>query len=164
MEYQDFFILQFIAHLLADYFFQNDQKAKEKNQSGFKSKFLKWHVLVVFMTAWLLSFQFWFFTGALVLTFTHWLSDGIKPEISKIRILSKYSFFIDQLIHILLLIIVTAIYYQIAEIKTVINLNLSTYHLLIIASYVFCAKPANIFIREILIVFNIQITKDRNEV
>ncbi|WP_228463455.1 DUF3307 domain-containing protein [Flavobacterium psychrophilum] len=33
-------ILQIIAHILSDYFFQTDASAKEKNENDFKSQFL----------------------------------------------------------------------------------------------------------------------------
>ena len=48
MDFIQLLILQFIAHLLTDFFFQPDKKAKEKNDLGFKSKFLKWHILIAF--------------------------------------------------------------------------------------------------------------------
>ena len=57
MDFLQLLLLQFIAHILTDYTFQTDEKAKNKNEFGFKSPFLKWHILVAFITSCVLSFQ-----------------------------------------------------------------------------------------------------------
>lgn len=41
--------LQFIAHLLTDYFLQSEQQAIEKNKQGFRSKFLLKHFVAAFL-------------------------------------------------------------------------------------------------------------------
>jgi hypothetical protein len=46
MIFAQLLILQIIAHLLADFTFQSHEMAKDKLESGFKSKTLKWHILI----------------------------------------------------------------------------------------------------------------------
>nr|NQU91194.1 DUF3307 domain-containing protein [Bacteroidota bacterium] len=82
--------LQFIAHFLTDYTFQPDKKAEDKNNLGFKSKFLKWHILITFIISWVLSFQINFIYSAFAIALTHWFMDGIKKHINSHIILKKY--------------------------------------------------------------------------
>ena len=81
MTLAQFLILQFIAHLLADFIFQTESGAKDKDKKGFKSKYLKWHILIVFITTWVLSFQVSFVYGALIISIIHYLLDGLKKDI-----------------------------------------------------------------------------------
>jgi hypothetical protein len=77
-------MLQFIAHLLTDFTFQPDKKSEDKNNLGFKSKFLKWHILITFVLSWLLSFQPNFIYASFAIAITHWLVDGAKKYIMSI--------------------------------------------------------------------------------
>jgi hypothetical protein len=56
MSITNLLILQFIAHILTDFTFQNDKLAKDKNEHGAKSKFFKWHIAIVFVLSWVKSF------------------------------------------------------------------------------------------------------------
>ncbi len=158
MDLITFILLQIFAHLLADYTFQTDKKAQDKNLKGFKSKFLKWHVLIVFVTSWILSFQIKFVFASLIIAITHWIIDGFKPKLNN----GKYQFFIDQLLHLAIVIIVTYSYYQYFEINTFfIKINIK-YLLLILAFYI-TEKPTNILIREILKLYKIKLNSAKNE-
>lgn len=64
-------ILQVIAHVLSDYFFQTDASSKDKNENGFKSKFLVKHAVITFICAWILSFDVNFIFCALAITVIH---------------------------------------------------------------------------------------------
>src|SRR5690554_7786773 len=76
----EFILLQFIAHLLLDYFFQTGSLAKKKNSEGFKSGFLYWHALICFILSWVVSFQVNFVIGALIIAVSHLLLDGRSEE------------------------------------------------------------------------------------
>lgn len=155
MEITNFLILQFIAHILTDYSFQPGHKATEKNDLGFKSKFLKWHILIVFGFSWAFSFQLNFIFGALAIALTHWLVDGLKRHINRNKTLGRYAFFIDQLFHLIFMIAIVYLFNKFCGIKPFLKIPLSTKHLLIIAGFIICTKPANILIKEILNVFEI---------
>jgi hypothetical protein len=155
MKVEQLIILQILAHLLTDYTFQTDKKAKEKNKKGFKSKFLKWHVFLAFSFSWILSFQLNFIYGALAIALSHWLIDGIKVYINRSRHLGKYAYFIDQALHLVVIIIVVLLFDHYFILKPLINITLSTKYLAILAVFIFCTKPANILIKEIFQVFNI---------
>ncbi len=152
-------ILQFIAHLLSDFTFQSDKKAKEKNASGFESKFLKWHILIVFGLSWLFSFQLNFIYGAVAIALTHWLVDGVKKHIEKTR-LSNYAFFIDQIIHLFFIVIIVGVFNNYWEINSLFKMPIATKNLLIITGFLICTKPANILIKETFKAFAISISEN----
>jgi len=149
-------ILQFVAHLLADFSFQTEEKAKDKNKLGFKSKFLKWHFLFAFLFSWILSFQVNFFAGALSIAVLHYIIDGFKYKLNNNHKFGKYSFFIDQILHLLIITAVVLIYHKFYGIKFLVNIPNIKY-LVIFTAYLFCIKPANILIKEIFRAFEIKI-------
>lgn len=143
-----FLILQITAHILADYFLQTDALANDKNEKGFKSKFLVWHVLIVFLVSWLLSFQVKFFIGAAAIAIIHYLVDGFKPRLSKHKYLGRYAFFIDQLIHISIVVLVVFLFENYHGVEVYYALPFSEKTIFIFAAYLLCLKPANILIKE----------------
>ncbi len=156
-------ILQFIAHILTDYTFQSDKKAADKNKNGFKSKFLKWHILIMFLTSWLLSFQLKFIFASLLITITHWLIDGFKPKLNSSKYLGKYAFYLDQLLHLSILFLVVLLHNRIFEINTYVNFMCNTKHLLLFTAFLVTAKTSNIFIREIFKVWEIKIDIQKDD-
>ncbi len=157
MDVIQFFILQLIGHLFADFFFQTNELAENKNKLGFKSPFLKWHLLIVFLLSWFVSFQISFVFGALIIGVMHYLIDGLKKQLNRVATLRKYLFFIDQLLHIVILILVILLFNHYCEIEPIFNIKINTKYLLIILSYIIILKPANIFIKETFQVFDIEI-------
>ncbi|MBP7497087.1 MAG: DUF3307 domain-containing protein, partial [Bacteroidales bacterium] len=93
MSVYKFLLLQFIAHLLSDFIFQNEKWATLKNQIGFKSKNLKWHILITFLFSLCLSFQLNFIFYSLAIASSHWLIDGFKIKLKPCKELDKYIFF-----------------------------------------------------------------------
>lgn len=157
-----FIILQIIAHILADFTLQPAQKAIEKNDLGFKSKFLKWHILVVFGLSWILSFQLNFVFGAVAISLTHWLVDGLKRHINNHKRIGKYAFFIDQLVHLIFIVAIAILFNKYFGLNPFLPISISIKHVLIIAGFIVCAKSANILIKEILNVFEISFS-DNND-
>ena len=150
-------LLQIIAHLLTDFSFQSDGSARDKNCLGFKSKFLKWHVLITFALSWLLSFQWFFFIGAIAIAFTHCLIDGFKNKLNDYPVLNRHAFFIDQSLHLMIILCVVIGYYLALPDSPISVVPINNHYLMVFIGYLFCTKPANIFIKEILHAFKIQI-------
>ncbi|WP_200977381.1 DUF3307 domain-containing protein [Echinicola sp. 20G] len=157
MNLGQFLALQFIAHVLADFFFQTDRLAIQKNELGFRSPFLKWHILIVFLFSWGLSFQTRFVYGALIIALTHFMIDGIKPWINKNKIVGRYYFFIDQALHVLMLVSVTVCYAYYAELDAWVNIPIGIKGLIGVFAYLLCLKPANIFIKEMFRAYQISV-------
>lgn len=160
MEIQIFFLLQFIAHLFLDYFFQTDIPAKKKNALGFKSRFLYWHILICFILSWLFSMQLSFIWGALVISITHLLIDGFKHHINTNKFFGRYAFFIDQALHLVVLAVVVLLFDTWKGIDPTIFSWINIKVLLGITGYLVCLKPANIFIKEVFSATNIQVSSD----
>ena len=156
----EFLLLQFIAHLCLDYFFQTDKLAKQKNEIGFKSPFLYWHALTCFILSWLFSLQLNFFLGAAVITITHFLMDGFKHYLNNSKHFGRYAYFIDQAVHILIMVIVVVLFDKWQGINPSIAISFNFKYLLIITGYIVCLKPANIFIKEVFKSTDIQVSSD----
>lgn len=160
MGFKEILLLQFVAHLCLDYFFQTDKLAKEKNTIGFKSTFLYWHALVCFALSWIFSLQVGFVFAAAIIAITHFLIDGFKRHLSNSRYFGKYAFFIDQAIHLIILAVVVILFDKWYGINPSIDVSLNFKYLLIITGYLVCLKPANIFIKEVFQSTEIQVSSD----
>ncbi|MCF6350771.1 MAG: DUF3307 domain-containing protein [Flavobacteriaceae bacterium] len=163
MECTHLLIVQFIAHILTDYTFQNEKNAKDKNEKGFKSKFLKWHILTLFLTSWLLSFQLKFIFASLLIAITHWVIDGFKPKLNQNKLLGKYAFFIDQFLHLAILLVVVIIFSNKFGIDSYLNFQINIKFLLIFTVFLITTKPSNILIREVFKLFEIKMDTTKND-
>jgi len=155
---QDLLILQFMAHLITDFFCQNDEMCKQKKEKGFMTWHLYGHALLTFLMAWLFAYSLNFVVYALVIGVTHLLTDGVKSFFKK----WKYVFFADQIIHITMIVFVVYFYSQNTGIKLPEWLT-QTRYLLIIAGALFCLKPTNILIKNVLETFDIKLTDKSGE-
>ena len=168
MDFPKLLILQFLAHVLADFIFQNDEWSKDKKDHGFRSGKLYLHILIVFCFSWVLSFQWNFVLFSLVISVVHLFVDGFKFTIAEIKIVKKRPlkniiFFIDQAIHIVVLIIAVTIFKNTVDFNPVFNIPVSNHHLLILTGYLVCLKPSNIFIREVFNSYNIRMETDMHD-
>ena len=149
MQITTFLLLQFLAHVLADYFLQTQKMAHEKNSIGFKSRLLPVHVLIVFVCSWILSFQIEFFVGAGIIAIIHYVIDGFKAKANHHPTLWKYAFFIDQLLHIIVLVAVSLFFEAYHGVEPLFEFPVSATIVAIVIAYLLCLKPANIFIKEV---------------
>ncbi|AKA36405.1 DUF3307 domain-containing protein [Flagellimonas lutaonensis] len=157
MTFTQLLLVQLLAHILTDFTFQSYQQAKDKNEKGFKSKFLKWHILIMFLSSWILSFQWKFVFASLFIALTHWLVDGLKPYLNQNKWLGKYAFFIDQGLHLFFLAISVVVYDKWFALEPIIDMPLSEKWLAIVLVFVFCGKTCNVFIKEIFQFFDIKV-------
>jgi hypothetical protein len=168
MTFTQLLILQIIAHVLADFTFQSDLWARVKRIYGFKSWIMFWHVLIVFLLSWLFSFQLRFIFTSLSITAIHLLIDSLKVrmgnfKIGKVKPFQKFSFFIDQLMHIIIIWVSITFYMQYYPTDPYLSKKLlavfTEHHLIILLGYLLCLKPTNIAIREIFKIYNIKLQK-----
>ncbi len=157
MSFVQLLLLQLLAHILTDFTFQSYQQAKDKNEKGFKSKFLKWHILIMFLSSWVLSLQWQFVFASLFIALTHWLVDGFKPYLNQSKWVGRYAFFIDQGLHLFFLLIAVTVHSNWFSMDVVIDMPLSEKWLAIVLAFVFCGKAVNIFIKEIFRFFDIKV-------
>lgn len=152
-------LLQFTAHLFADFIFQS-QKWSDKKGEKIISLHHIYHILVVLGFSYLFSLDYNFWVASLVLTLFHLLTDILKSYL-QLKNPNKNYFFVDQILHIIILILVSVGYAQVFEINFLIPLEIKT--IAIFAAFIFCTKPANIFIKYIFIAFSISSPKDNTE-
>lgn len=149
-------ILQFIAHLLADFLFQPQSWCDNKEKKSF-SLFHYYHSIIVFICSYIVSFDIGFWKAAIIITIIHFIIDTIKSRlIRKTKI--KNLFFIDQLLHLFTIVGIVLIYNSIYGINFLFEFETKT--LAVIAGFILCAKPANIIIKFLFKAFSIKITDE----
>jgi hypothetical protein len=153
-------ILQFLAHLLADFIFQSEKWATDKIENGFKSQYLKWHIMVTFVLSWAFSFQWQFVFASFSIAICHWIIDGLKKKLTNHEKFDTFSFFIDQSIHLVVILGFVLLFKYFFPITTSFILPVSTHWLLIITGFVLCTKPTNIFIKEVFKAYHITIATE----
>ena len=156
MELVHLILLQVAAHLLSDFVFQPHRNAIEKNENGFRSKFLKWHILFTFIFSWILSFQLLFVVASFAIALLHWIVDGVKKWMNNHPELGRYAFFIDQLLHFAVIVFVVWAYQKVFGLTTIFEIKFNTKYLMMAVGYLLCLKPTNIIIKETLIAFDIK--------
>lgn len=136
-------ILQLLAHLVSDFYLQTEKSCKSKADNAFKSRHLYIHALITFALSWLFSLSVGFWWAALLIAALHLIIDGLKSVCKNL----KGAFFIDQLLHLAVIVAVVALFN-----KDVISLPIwlpETKVLLWIMALVFCLRPANFIIQNI---------------
>ena len=166
-------LLKFAAHLLADFVFQPENWSDKKNEMAITPHHF-YHGLVVFFTSYLFSLDFGFWKAALMISILHFFMDSLKsnlilkynekllqdfmesnPEKSKEESSTKYLFFFDQAFHIIVLILVSMAYANWYGINFVTDLPLK--QIAIFTGFIFCAKPANILIKNIFSLYSLSV-------
>lgn len=137
-------ILQLLAHLVSDFYLQTEKSCKSKADNAFKSRHLYIHALITFGCAWLFSLSEGFWWAALLIAVLHLIIDGLKSVCKNL----KGAFFIDQLLHLAVIVAVVITFNNIGEISLPIWLP-ETKVLLWVWAFVFCLRPANFFIQNI---------------
>ena len=137
-------ILQLLAHLVSDFYLQTEKSCKSKADNAFKSRHLYIHALITFGCGWLFSLSFHFLWAALLIAVLHLVIDGLKSVCKNL----KGAFFIDQLLHLAVIVAVVITFNNIGEISLPIWLP-ETKVLLWIVAFVFCLRPANFIIQNI---------------
>lgn len=147
--------LQILAHLVSDFYLQTSKSCQNKAENAFRSRSLYIHVLITFICSWLFSFMFGFWWAALLIAILHGIVDGLKSLFGRI----PWVFFIDQLLHLVIIFSVSVLYNSTLwveclspSIDTVLCFMPKWIELPIVlwtTAFVFCIKPANFFIREI---------------
>ncbi len=155
------FLLQFLAHLLSDFYFQWNKMVDDKIIKNIKSKYLYLHIFITFFFSWLLSFQFNFYWISILIAVTHLITDILKSYLERKKLIIKYLFFIDQFIHLFIIVISIFIFNKYDNINLPGFIN-NTKIIAIITGIIFILAPVNYFIKAIFTFFEISIP-DKND-
>ncbi len=152
-------LMQLMAHLVADFLLQSE-KWCEKKEKHILSKQHFFHAVVVTLSALVFSLDIYFIISALIIGLSHLVIDSLKSYYIKKRIDRKpLIFFVDQLLHVFILSLVSWIYLKNYTPKYFFDLYINTKFIAAIAAFLFCTKPANIFIQKTFELFGLTITK-----
>lgn len=152
-------LLQFSAHLLSDFIFQPQNWSDKKEEKVFSSIHI-YHIIVVGVLSYLLSFDYGFWKAALLLTVIHLLTDIFKSWLIS-RNQDKNYFFLDQIIHLAAIAGIVLAYSELYGINFIFDFEIKS--IAIFAGFLFCTKPANILIKYIFKTFSIETPAESEE-
>jgi hypothetical protein len=136
--------LQLTAHLLADFNFQPQNWCDTKDSKIISKEHL-YHALVVFVCSWIFSLMLSFWWMALLLSLSHLVIDVAKSYLFKKRIYKKALFFIDQALHIAIIIGGVFLFSRNEAIHFPFSIPINTVYILF--ALIACTKPSNVFIK-----------------
>jgi len=140
-------LFQILAHLLADFIFQPQQWCSVKEKKWI-SKIYFYHVVIVFVSSWILSFSFSFWWAALLIALFHLFFDIMKSYLFQKRFLKNKLFFIDQSLHLAMIIGIVFLFSMIQCHDPISFISLN--YIFIVFALISCTKPANIFIKKFM--------------
>ena len=136
-----------LAHIIADFYFQEDKFFREKAERKVKSPFMYLHALVVGTVSWMMIPELAFWKYVLLIVGSHWLIDVGKAYLSP----TLWAFLLDQLLHFVILFLV-ATHYASQKAMPLQYLDILPDIFLpgLLLAVLFCMKPTNILIKLIL--------------
>lgn len=149
-----------LAHLVGDFLLQSNALCESKERKHHKSAFMYVHALVIALLSWVAigDHQLWGY--AAIIGVTHLMIDIAK---SYVKAQTLVWFVGDQILHILVLLIVSYLigdgWEQFAWIPQNYALVLPAF----LSAVIICTKPANIFIKMILIRYEIDLPKAKDK-
>ena len=137
------FLKLLLAHLIGDFFLQPDKWVADKEFKKHKSQKLYWHVFLHFALIMLLVWDISFAAMAVGISIVHGITDFFKLRYQNNHN-RRMLFFIDQLIHILVLAFATFLWLDIpVSIEKIFLLN----NLLVLTGFVFLSEPCSIIVK-----------------
>lgn len=105
------FLKILLAHLIGDFVLQPDSWVKSKNRKEYHSPKLYLHLLVhAVVLALFLEFDTRYWLGYTVIILSHFLFDIFKIWTQRFRPHSRFMFMVDQILHILVIVLVVSFY------------------------------------------------------
>ena len=148
-----------LAHLIGDFFLQPEKWVKEKEKKKLKSPKLYLHILIHVALTIVLLWDISLWPLAVIIGSSHLLIDGLKLVLQKKKT-KRLLFFIDQLLHILVIIGCYFLYSNnTLHLETFINEN----NLLLLTCLLFLTIPASIIMKTIFLKWHISELTKNNE-
>ncbi|MBN1378675.1 MAG: DUF3307 domain-containing protein [Gammaproteobacteria bacterium] len=138
----DILIKLLIAHLVADFLLQWRSLLQSKFNKKFASPYLYLHGLIHFLLTLLVLWNLSYWPAVAIIAVSHTIIDGLKVTLQNQRN-QRALFFIDQLLHLIILYAV-ANYYQVIDITGLTQYPYLYAHLLFI---IFLTFPTSIIIQ-----------------
>lgn len=152
------FLIQLVGHMLGDFYFQGERMCTAKKSNAFGSIWLYVHTLLIFCAAWFVTWNISFGWAALLIALLHGLVDGAKSYIPQTKCNPSILFFIDQIVH--LLIVFGVVWLFVNKDGWIEWEWLSLYRAAMISAVMFCLWSANFFIGNFLKIIKVEKTND----
>ncbi len=132
------FLSLVLAHIIGDFYLQTDECCKQKETRKFKSWFLYVHAIIIGLLSWIIVPSCNFGLWALLIAVSHFTIDAVKIHCPK----GLWSFVIDQLLHLGILIAISNIYEPAKELPLRMIDCLGSFSIpLLILAILLCMKP-----------------------
>lgn len=140
------FLSLLLAHVIADFYLQNDKYCSQKEEKKFRSYFLYVHSLLVAVVSWALVPVSDFGFYALTIALSHLVIDLVKPIVPRI-----VEFALDQAAHLAILAAVATEFDITTELPVQFVDYTGNFSMpLFILAVLLCIKPANVLIKLVL--------------
>lgn len=148
-------LLQFLlAHLIGDFFLQTAHTIEQKNRLKWAAPHLYLHGIIHFVLILLLAgFEYWL--AAIIITVLHIIIDGLKLQFQTSKN-SQTWFFVDQFLHVVLIV---AIWAWVSP-EAFINFSISILVLAAATGFIFLTRPAAFMISQALSHWSQDIAED----
>ncbi|MHC0440912.1 DUF3307 domain-containing protein [Flavobacterium sp. 3-210] len=143
------FVKLLLAHLLGDFIWQPNSWVADKEIKKHKSIYLYVHILLHGILAAILAGEISFIPYAVLIVVTHGVIDLIKLNFQKNKTKRTW-FVVDQIAHLLVLIVVVLLY----ENKNIIPFWQDNNFWILLTGFLFVTKPVSIFIKTIISIWS----------
>lgn len=137
-----------LAHFIGDFYLQPSSWVRNKEQQKHKSIYLYIHSLIHGLLVWVLLWEWDVWTISLALAIVHFIIDLQKLIFQK-DATKRIWFFIDQLLHIVSIILIANVY-QNGYITVDIAALLQSKNIVFVTGYVILTLPMSIIIQKVL--------------
>ena len=148
-----------LAHIIGDFFLQPKNWVKEKEKKKLKSPKLYFHIAIHFALLFLILWDLSLWPVIIIVGFSHLIIDAVKLILQKKKN-KRLFFFIDQILHVLVII---ATYYVYTKTTLYFDDIFSEQHLLLITCLVFLTRPVSIIMKTIFTKWDITELTESNE-
>lgn len=133
-----------LAHLLGDFILQPNSWVADKENRKLKSKYLYFHVLIHTLLSFIFLWDIQLWWIALLVGVSHYIIDALKLNFQNIKTKKRW-FFIDQLLHVLVILGIS-FYYK----EFTLSFIEDQQFLKIFVAALFLTTPASVFIKILL--------------
>ncbi|WP_303315994.1 DUF3307 domain-containing protein [Flavivirga abyssicola] len=148
-----------LAHLIGDFFLQPQKWVKEKEKKKLKSPKLYIHILIHIILLIVLLWDISLWPFVLIISISHLIIDGLKLTLQNEKT-KRLFFFIDQLLHILVII---GCYFFYSDNTFNLKPYITENNLLLLICLLFLTIPVSIIMKTIFLKWNIsELTKNND--
>jgi hypothetical protein len=148
-----------LAHLIGDFFLQPTSWVKEKEKRKLRSPKLYLHVLIHIALLFLILWDLSQWPIILIVGLSHFAIDALKLIIQNKKT-KRLLFFLDQLMHLL---VITAVYWIFIAKDVFINDIFTDNTLILLTAIIFLTLPVSIVMKSIFLKWNISKLTEGNE-